>query len=111
MCHLLYCLNWHIRDLNTAIASTPAAKEREAFARKAEELRTLKAEVLAKLVAEKKASLHGIQRCSHTKKKYYSIRLNRSYSFHLPVERYKEILNEQETIFDVQGDKARAGDL
>ena len=99
MCHLLYCLNWHIKELSTSArdAGLPA-HERASLVERIKTLKQLKGKTLAKLVSDGYARIHGIQVDLRTKPptKFYSIRLNREFSFHFPKRAFEGLMNEQE---------------
>ena len=111
MCHLLYCLNWHIKDLcQKAAGSSP--QDKEALLEEISPLWELKEKVLAKLIMEGHADIRGVQKNIRTKRKYYSIRMTRGFSFHLPMKEFKEYLNEFEKAGnDTPSEGAQAGDI
>ena len=107
MCHLLYCLNWHIAELRESTRDTVLpAHEWETLSERIKALKLLKGKTLAKLVFEGYAGIHGIQVDFRAKPttRFYSIRLNREYSFHFPQKEFEGLLNEREKI---RGTKAR----
>lgn len=95
---MLYCLNWHIKDLcDEALNENLSAEEKSLFRERIKELRDLKEQVLAKLVIEGKAVIRGIQvDIKVSPRKYYCIRLNRVFSFHSPMKEFKELLSKYE---------------
>ena len=103
MCHLLYCLNWHITKLRASARNAELpAHECETLSERIRALNLLKGKTLAKLVSEGYASIHGIQVDFRAKPttRFYSIRLNREYSFHFPKKEFEGIMNEQEKARD-----------
>jgi len=101
MCHLLYCLNWHIAKLRASAHNTELpAHEWESLSERIRALNLLKGKALAKLVTEGFASIHVTQVDFRAKPttRFYSIRLNREYSFHFPKKEFEGLLNEQEKV-------------
>ena len=115
MCHLLYCLNWHIKDLWAEFYSSDINDDEKASLREQiKTLRALKEKVLAKLIMEGHAAIRGVQKNLHAKphRNFYSIRLNRDFSFHLPLKEFKECLDEYEkTGKDITATGTQDGDF
>ena len=100
MCHLLYCLNWHIAEQRASARNAELpAHEWKTLSERIRALNLLKGKTLAKLVSEGYASIHGTQVDFRAKptRRFYSIRLNREYSFHFPKKEFEGlIVNERE---------------
>ena len=60
-------------------------------------LKLLKGKTLVKLVSEGYASIHGTQVDLRAKPttRFYSIRLNREFSFHFPKNEFEGLMNER----------------
>jgi len=108
MCHLLYCLNWHVKYTKSAIGrdSSLSEQEREVLRGRVATLTALKGKVLAKLVHDGYAEIRGVQTDIWVKPpvRHYIIRLNNDFSFHMPVKAFEEHLNEQEKTGDNTSD-------
>ncbi len=92
---LLYCLNWHIRDLICAVndqANGLSDQERTDLQDAISALRELKTQVLRKLVREGHAHISGIDASLSRDgvTRYYRIRITSRYSFHTPKIGFKE---------------------
>ncbi|MCL2147467.1 MAG: hypothetical protein FWH52_06640 [Synergistaceae bacterium] len=113
MGRLLYCLNWHIKDLSKEASTDHLSEtEKELFRKRTMLLRALKTRVLAKLIVEGHASLRGVQISFHNKKKYYSIMLNRDFYFHAPLKECKEVIEEYEKAgIDTSSIEAQMGNI
>ena len=110
MCHLLYCLNWHIKIRFSAAGRKGLSEsEREVLRDQTTALKALKGKVLAKLVYDGYATIRSTQNDTSVKhpSKYYSIRLNRDFSFHSPIEEFKELLDEEKKTRDICPSKAQ----
>ena len=98
---LLYCLNWHTMDLISAVndqANGMAAHERLALQDEINALRKLKTQVLRKLVREGHACICGVD-ASFSRDgvtRYYRIKINSRYGFHVPKLGFKESMNADE---------------
>jgi len=101
MCHLLYYLNWHITELRASArdAELPT-HERETLNKRIKELKLIKGKTLAKLVLEGYARIQGVQVDLRIKPvtRFYSIRMNREFSFHFLEKEFEGLMNEQEKI-------------
>ena len=98
MCHLLYCLNCYIAKLRESARGVELpAHEWKTLSERIKALKLLKGRTLAKLVSEGYASIHGIQVDFRAKPttRFYSIRLNREFSFHFPKKEFEDLLNER----------------
>ena len=114
MCHLLYCLNWHIKESRTSARdSTLTEHERESLSARIKALKQLKGKTLVKLVLDGYAEIHGTQVDIWVKPpvRFYSIRLNREFSFHFPMKEFAVLIDEQEEIRSIKAkSKTEAGD-